>query len=129
MNRRKYLKALVAAGAASAIPARAAVDPIQLHVDLDVVPTRQKEMATNFHTVFKPVISKQPGFVEVKLLKLRSALKGPAPGSANYRLIISFRTEEDRKAWVARDEHQRVWPSIEKTLRGEKFGAVLYDLI
>ena len=129
MNRRKYIKTLAAAGAASAIPAAAAVDPIQLHVDLDVEPTKQKDMVTSFHKVFKPVISKQPGFVDVKLLKLRSALKGDAPANAAYRLLISFRTEEQRKTWVATDDHQRVWPSIEKNLRGGKFGAVLYDVV
>jgi heme-degrading monooxygenase HmoA len=98
-------------------------------VDLDVDPAQEKEMVANFRKVFRPVIVKQPGFVSVRLLKLREALKGAAPANAGYRLVISFQTEEQRKTWVATDEHQRVWPTIEETLRGEKFTAVLYDTI
>jgi heme-degrading monooxygenase HmoA len=128
MNRRASLKILAATGTASALPA-AAASAIQLHVDLDVEPGKDKEMVANFQKVFRPVIRKQPGFVEVKLMKLRETLAGPAPRNAPYRLIISFETEEQRKKWVATDDHQRVWPSIEKTLRGQKYGAVLYDVV
>jgi antibiotic biosynthesis monooxygenase (ABM) superfamily enzyme len=128
MNRRNALKALAAVGAAPAVAAEPS-RPIQLHVDLDVDPAREKEMVANFKKVFRPVITKQPGFVSVRLLKLREALKGQAPANASYRLVISFQTEEQRKTWVATDDHQRVWPSIEKTLRGDKFTAVLYDTV
>ena len=119
------MAALAAGSARAQAPAASA---IQLHVDLDVDPARQKEMLQNFRTVFRPVIRKQPGFVDVKLLKLRSALAGKAPENTSYRLLISFQTEEQRQAWVKSDEHQRVWPSIEKTLRGAKYGAVLFDV-
>lgn len=129
MNRRNYLKTIAAAGAASALPARAAHEPIQLHVDLDVDPAQEKEMVSNYHKVFHPVITKQPGFVDVKLLKLRSAVAGQAPPNAAYRLLISFQSEEQRKTWVDTAAHKRVWPSIEKTLKGSKYGAVLYDVV
>jgi heme-degrading monooxygenase HmoA len=129
MNRRNYIRAMAAAGAAASVPVEAATDPIHLHVDLDVEPTKQKDLVMTFKNVFKPTIGKQPGFVEVKLLKLRQAMKGPAPANASYRLLISFQTEEQRKTWVATDDHQRVWPQMEKNLRGEKFGAVLYDVL
>jgi heme-degrading monooxygenase HmoA len=127
MNRRATLKTL-AAGTAATLPAAAAT-AIQLHVDLDVEPGKEKEMTANYQKVFRPVIRKQPGFVDVKLMKLRETLAGPAPRNAPYRLIISFETEEQRKQWVKTDEHQRVWPTIEKTLRGQKYGAVLYDVV
>ncbi len=129
MNRRSALKALAAVGAGPALAADPPSRPIQLHVDMDVDPAREKEMVANFRKIFRPVITKQPGFVAVRLLKFHEALKGPAPANSNYRLIISFQTEEQRKAWVATDEHQRVWPSIEKTLRGDKYTAVLYDTV
>jgi len=121
------LKALAGAGALVALPG-AAARPIQLHVDLDVDPSKEKQMAGNYHKIFRPAIGKQPGFVDVKLLKLRSTLAGPAPASAAYRLIISFQTEEQRQAWVKTDEHQRAWPTIEENLRGSKYTAVLYDV-
>ena len=116
--------------AAAALPASAAgATAIQLHVDLEVDPAKEKELASNFEKVFRPAISKQPGFVEVKLLKLRSVPVGKASGSWNHRLLISFQTEEQRQKWVAHDDHQRAWPAIEKTLKGAKFGALLYDLL
>jgi heme-degrading monooxygenase HmoA len=132
MKRRAYLRAVAVGSAAAFGPTaapQAAKTAIQLHVDLDVDPAKEKEMLSNFRSTFQPVIRKQPGFVDVKLLKLREALAGPAPKNAPYRLIISFETEEFRKKWVATDEHQRVWPTIEKTLRGQKYGAVLYDAV
>ena len=81
-------------------------------------------MVSNFKNIFKPVISKQPGFVAVQLLKLHSAIVGEAPSDAPYRLQITFKTEELRLAWVATDEHQEVWPSIANTLGA--FKAYLY---
>ncbi|MBI1786635.1 MAG: hypothetical protein HYR60_03660 [Acidobacteria bacterium] len=129
MNRRKYLQTVAAAGAAAVVPARAAASPIQLHVDLDVEPTKQKDLLRTFHEVFQPVIRKQPGFVDVRLLKLRQAVVGPGPANASYRLLISFQTEEQRKTWVGTDDHQKVWPQMEKNLKGQKFGAVLYDVV
>ena len=127
MDRRTYLKTVALAGAGAALPA-AAARPIQLHVDLDVDPARVEELLANYRTKFKPTISKQPGFVEVKLLKLDAALQGQTPANTSYRLIISFAAEEQRKAWVATAAHQQVWPTIEQTLRGAKFSAVLFDV-
>lgn len=102
-------------------------EPIQLHVELEVDPAREAEMVKNYHSIFKPVISKQPGFVDVKLLKMRSTLAGDKP-KVGWRLLISFKTEEQRLTWVATDAHQQVWPSIEKTLVGKKYSVVLYDI-
>jgi heme-degrading monooxygenase HmoA len=131
MNRRAHLKALAigSAGALGSTAAPPVTKAIQLHVDLDLDPAREKEMLANYRSTYLPALRKQPGFVEVKLLKLRETLAGPAPKNAPYRLIISFDTEEARKKWVATDEHQRVWPSVENTLRGQKYGAILYDLV
>ena len=119
---------MAAAGTALAAPAPAA-NPIQLHVDLDVDPAKPKELIANFRKLFRPAISKQPGFVSVRLLKLRKAIVGTAPASAPYRLVISFQTEEQRETWVATDDHQRAWPAIEGTLKGAKLRAVLYDTV
>jgi heme-degrading monooxygenase HmoA len=95
-------------------------NPIELHVDLDVEPTKENDLESTFHTVFEPTISKQLGFVSVTLLKLRAA-------AVTYRLVISFETEDQRVAWVATADHQRVWPQMEKNLKGVKFTAALWD--
>ena len=114
--------------AAAAIPAGAAANPIQLHVDMEVDPAKEKEMLKNFAATFRPAISKQPGFVDVKLLKFRKAMAGDPPKNWNYRLLISFQTEEQRVKWVATDLHQQVWPTIERCLKGAKYQPLLYDV-
>jgi heme-degrading monooxygenase HmoA len=126
MRRRTALKTLAAAGTVGMMPA-ASAGPIQLHVDLEVDPSRERELVANFRTVFRPAIRKQPGFADVKLLKQRTVLAGAAPAGMPYRLLISFGTEEQRQAWVKTGDHQKAWPEIEKTLKGSKFSAVLYD--
>ena len=129
MNRRTYLKTLaVAAGAAGVLPA-AARQPIQLHVDLDLDPAKEQELLANYRTKFRPAIMKQPGFVEVKLMKLESAVAGKAPPHVAYRLLLSFQNEDQRKAWVATDTHQKVWPTIQQTLRGSDVNAVLFQVV
>jgi antibiotic biosynthesis monooxygenase (ABM) superfamily enzyme len=129
VNRRNSLKTLAAAALALPRAANAANKPIHLHVDLDVTPGKEKILEDNFAKIFRPTISKQPGFVEVKLLKFQAAKMGEGPKNASYRLIISFQTEEQRVKWVATADHQKVWPSMEGQLRGAKFSAWLYDVI
>lgn len=102
-------------------------EPIQLHVDLEVDPAKEADLVKTFQTVFRPTISRQPGFVDVKLLKLRSIAVG-SPSAPRWRLLISFTTEELRQKWVATEDHQRAWPQMEKNLRGAKFSAALYDV-
>ena len=53
--------------------------PIRLHVDLAVDPAEEKEMLHNFETIFRPEAAKHPGYIDVKMLKLRTALQGSAP--------------------------------------------------
>jgi heme-degrading monooxygenase HmoA len=127
MNRRNYLKTLAAALPAAGMAAAAAAPPVQLHSDLEVDPAREKEMLAAFRQNIRPTISRQPGFVSVQLIKLRQELRGKAPAGCTYRLIISFQTEELRLKWVATDEHQKVWPTVERTLIGQKYNALLYD--
>jgi heme-degrading monooxygenase HmoA len=101
--------------------------PIELHVDLTVHPSREREMLDNFHNVFRPAASKQPGYIEVKLLKLRSSLAGAAPQDTNYRFVLVFENEELRQQWVATPVHQEVWPAIANTLAHENYTILLYD--
>ena len=101
--------------------------PIELHVDLTVDPAREREMLDNFHNVFRPAASKQPGYIDVKLLKLRSSLAGAAPQDANYRFVLVFENETLRQEWVATPTHQEVWPAIARTLANENYTILLYD--
>ena len=129
MKRRTYLKTMLAAGAGSAV-ARAAdpAHPIQLHVDLTVDPAKEKEMLKNFETIFRPAASKQPGYIDVKMLKLRTTLMGKAPAGVNYRFALTFQSEELRQKWVASAVHQKVWPTIENLLSTKDYTVMLFDV-
>lgn len=72
--------------------------PIELHCDLDVDPSKEKDLIETFHSVFAPTMAKQPGWVAVSLLKLETAKRGPAPANTSHRLVISFATEDC--AWL-----------------------------
>lgn len=111
----------------AACSSRAARKPIQLQCDLEVAPENEERLAAAFRNTFEPVIRQQPGFVDVKLLKFRQAIVGEPPTKASYKLLITFETEEQRLTWVATDDHQRVWPEVEKTLTS--FNAILYDQV
>jgi heme-degrading monooxygenase HmoA len=125
MKRRTCLKAMLANAAMLAAPA-AATHPIVLYVDLAVDPAREQEMLKNFRTVFRPAAAKQPGYVDVKMLKLRTAIQGAAP-AANYRFMLTYESEELRRKWVASDVHRKVWPTVENTLKSKNYTVLLYD--
>jgi hypothetical protein len=129
MNRRTCLTTLVAAGATAA--GGLAADPgrpIQLHVDLAVDPAKEQEMVHNFETIFRPEAAKHPGYIDVQMLKLRTALQGSAPAGVNYRFSLTYQSEELRQKWVASAEHVRVWPTIENLLLSKNYTVLLFDV-
>lgn len=128
MKRRTYLKTMLASAAASAAaPAQTAPRPILLFVDLSVDPKREKDMLRHFDTVFRPAASKQPGYIDVKMLRLRSTIMGKAPAGVNYRFALSFQSEELRQKWIKTDVHQQVWPPIESMLTTKDYNVHLFD--
>ena len=129
MNRRTHLKAVLAAVTGmTAARGADAKRSIMLHVDLSVDPAKEKEMLKNFETIFRPAAAKFPGFIDVKMIKVRSALMGSAPPGMNYRFVLTYQSEELRQKWVASDTHQKVWPTIEKTLRSKDYTVLLFDV-
>jgi hypothetical protein len=100
---------------------------IRLDVDLTVDPSREKEMLKNFHEIFKPAAIKHPGYIDVQIFKLRTVVMGKAPGDANYRFVLTYQSEELRQKWVASAVHQKVWPTIENTLKHKNYTVLLYD--
>jgi hypothetical protein len=128
MKRRTYLKTILAgAAAATAAPAQNAERPIMLFVDLSVDSKREKDMLRHFTTVFRPAASKQPGYIDVKMLKLRSTVTGKPPAGVNYRFALSFQSEELRQKWIKTDVHQQVWPPIEGMLTTKDYSVHLFD--
>ena len=131
MKRRTCLKTILAgAGSlaeAGALRSAPAEHPIQLHLDLSVDPAKEQDMLHNFKTIFRPAASKQPGYIDVQMLKLRSAIQGKAPEAGNYRFVLTFVSEELRQKWIASATHQRVWPTVENTLSSKNYTVLLYD--
>ena len=118
---------LIAAGAVSlAAKGATTTRPIQLHCDLDVDPKREQEMLDNFEKIFKPVAKKQPGFIDIKMLKLQSAIRGAAP--LKYRFELTMESEDLRQKWIATPAHAKAWPTIENTLRNKDFSITVFDV-
>jgi len=129
MKRRSYLTAMLAAiGGMKAVRAQAAAkNPIVLYCDLSVAPAREPEMLKNFHTIFKPAAEKFAGYIDVKVLKLRTVYTGAAPAGVNYRFQLTYESEELRQKWIKSDVHQKVWPTVENTLSTKDYSTLLFD--
>ena len=131
MKRRTCLKAMLTGmgtlTAASDLRSATTEHPIQLHLDLSVDPSKEQEMLHNFKTIFRPAAAKQTGYIDVQMLKLRSAIQGKAPEGANYRFVLTFVSEELRQKWIATAIHQKVWPTVENTLLSKNYSVLLYD--
>jgi hypothetical protein len=91
MNRRRCTGMMMAGTVAIAAPAVASDRPIQLHCDLNVDPKREQEMLDKFEKVFRPVARRQPGFIDLKMLKLKDPIRGPVP--AKYRFELTMASE------------------------------------
>ena len=128
MQRRTYMKAMLAGAGSTAMKGAKGDQGIRLFCDLAVDPAKEKEMLHNFHSTFRPAASKQPGYIDVKMLKLRTAIQGGAPAAGNYRFELSFESEELRQKWIASAVHAKVWPLIENTLTSKNYTVLLYDV-
>jgi hypothetical protein len=119
---------MIMAGTAGSISAEAAATtrPIQLHCDLAVDPKREQEMLDNFEKVFRPVARKQPGYIDLKMLKLKQAIRGNAP--LKYRFELTMESEELRQKWIATEAHAKAWPTIENTLTDKNFSITVFDV-
>jgi heme-degrading monooxygenase HmoA len=127
IERRTYL-GLMLAGAASASSGEAAPAqrPIQLHCDLSVDPKREQEMMDAFEKSFRPVARKQPGFIDLKMLKVRDQIRGSA--GAKYQFVLTMESEELRQKWIKTPEHTKLWPLIENTLTDKNFSILVYEV-
>lgn len=138
MQRRSLLQLIAAAGAGWALPvtARAAAPktkPIVLYCDLAVDPAREQEMLDAFHQHFLPAAQsfRGRGFIDLKMLKLRSVIQGqPAPPKGvNYRFQLTYESEEQRQLWIRSEVHERNWPLIERTVLNRDYLVLLTEAV
>jgi heme-degrading monooxygenase HmoA len=135
MKRRSCLKAMLAAAGGAVLPAVALADtqasgdrPIQLHADLAVDPAKEQEMLEFFEQKFRPAATRQPGYIDLKMLKLKSTLRGAAPPGTNYQFVLTFSSEALRQKWVATELHKQLWPIIEGSLTDKNYSRLLYEV-
>jgi len=117
---------MLAGAVANAAPAATGGRPIQLHCDLAVDPKREQEMLDNFEKIFRPVARKQPGFIDLKMLKLAAPIRGPKP--LKYRFELTMESEELRQKWIATEAHAKAWPTIENTLTDKNFSVNVFEV-
>jgi hypothetical protein len=135
MKRRSCLKAMLAAAGGAVLPAVALAEssasgdrPIQLHADLAVDPAKEQEMLQFFEQKFRPAAAQQPGYIDTRMLKLKSALRGAAPPGANYQFVLTFSSEALRQKWTATETHKRLWPTIEGSLTEKNYSRLMYEV-
>jgi antibiotic biosynthesis monooxygenase (ABM) superfamily enzyme len=121
---------MLAAGAAAGLASaqKGSDRGILLTVEMSVDPAKEKEMLHNFHTIFKPAAEKHPGYIDVNVLKLRSAIQGSAPAGVNYLFVLRMTSEEERQKWINSPTHKRVWPTVENTLTSKNYTVLLFDM-
>jgi hypothetical protein len=102
--------------------------PIQLHADLAVDPAREEEMLRFFLEKFRPAAVQQPGYIDMRMLKLKSTLRGVAPPGANYQFVRTFSSEALRQKWIATDTHKQLWPILEGMLTDKNYSRLLYEV-
>jgi heme-degrading monooxygenase HmoA len=135
MKRRSCLKAMMAAAGGALLPAVALASPpesenrpIQLHADLAVDPAKEQDVLQFFEQKFRPAAAQQPGYIDARMLKLKSALRGAAPPGANYQFVLTFSSEALRQKWIATETHKQLWPIIEGSLTDKNYSRLLYEV-
>jgi heme-degrading monooxygenase HmoA len=88
--------------------------PILLQIYFQVAPERSAEFEQMFAESYVPAMRKQQGYQRSSLLRLFAAVVADeiqaAPTPFNYQMELVFDTEENRRKWVASEEHAAAWP-------------------
>jgi len=139
MNRRSLLKfgsllgVAPLASSAEKLIAQAVAEgkqPIVLYCDLSVDPKREQEMLDAYHNHFRPVAVTFPGYIDLKIVKIRKTLSGQAPpAGVNYRFQLTYESEEARQKWIHSAVHVKNWPLIENTVLDKHYQTLLTDAV
>lgn len=84
-----------------------------------------------YYSVYVPAMTVQQGYLSSKLLRLFSEdvakIIRAEPTTYNYQIQISFDTEENRRKWVASEQHKIAWPAASGLAREFKWRG--YDVM
>jgi mannose-6-phosphate isomerase-like protein (cupin superfamily) len=88
---------------------------IALQMDFIVSKENAASFEKMYYSVYVPAMTVQQGYVGSKLLRLFSEdvakVIQAEPTTYNYQIQISFDTEENRRKWVASEQHKIAWPA------------------
>ncbi|MEY3186824.1 MAG: hypothetical protein RL675_648, partial [Bacteroidota bacterium] len=102
-----------------------------LQMDFIVPKENVEAFEKMYHSIYVPAMTVQQGYLGSKLLRIFSneVAKGiqAEPTDYNYQIQISFDTEENRRKWVASDQHQIAWPSASGLTKAFKWRG--YDVM
>ncbi|SDF03492.1 Mannose-6-phosphate isomerase, cupin superfamily [Pricia antarctica] len=115
------LELLVIGIAASKKSGRAISKPLEqpkamaLQMDFVVDIKNAAAFEKMYYSIYLPAMVVQEGYLSSKLLRLfpkdLSKEIQAEPTTFNYQIQIVFNTEENRRKWVASDQHQIAWPA------------------
>ena len=102
-----------------------------LQMDFIVPKENAEAFEKMYHSIYVPAMSVQQGYLGSKLLRLFSEEISKTiqaePTTYNYQIQISFDTEENRRKWVASEQHQIAWPSASGLAKAFKWRG--YDVM
>jgi hypothetical protein len=96
-----------------------------LQMDFVVPEENSEAFEKMYHSIYVPAMTVQQGYLGSRLLRLfpeevaRSIQAEPT--TYNYQIQISFDTEENRRKWVASDQHQIAWPAASRLAKEYKW--------
>jgi mannose-6-phosphate isomerase-like protein (cupin superfamily)/heme-degrading monooxygenase HmoA len=103
------------------------VKPKAMVLQMDFVVAKENAEAFEkmYYSVYVPAMTVQQGYLGSKLLRLfPENLSKEIQAEAtpyNYQIQISFDTEENRRKWVASNQHQIAWLSAEALVKEYKW--------
>lgn len=113
--------------------AKPLIEPKAILLQMDFVVSKENAAAfeKTYYSIYVPAMTVQKGYLSSKLLRLFpepiSKEIQAEPTTYNYQVQISFATEQDRRNWVASDQHKIAWPAASSLAKEYKWRG--YDVM
>ncbi len=92
-------------------------EPKAMVLQMDFVVEKENAQAFEemYYSIYVPAMIVQDGYLSSKLLRLFSPDQAKEiqaePTTYNYQIQFTFETEQQRRNWVASEQHQIAWPA------------------
>jgi mannose-6-phosphate isomerase-like protein (cupin superfamily)/heme-degrading monooxygenase HmoA len=97
--------------------AKPLMKPKAMALQMDFIVPKENAAAFEkmYYSIYVPAMTVQQGYLGSKLLRLfaddMAKIIQAEPTHYNYQIQISFDTEENRRKWVASEQHKIAWPA------------------